>query len=84
MTCFGMNQTCLKNLNDFLDICNRLEIRPILVLFDDCHRPYPKLGKQPKPVGGVHNSGWNKALVWPLSMRFIKRTLMKFHDAKIC
>ena len=50
-----------KNLNDFLDICNRLEIRPILVLFDDCHRPYPKLGKQPKPVRGVHNSGWKQS-----------------------
>ena len=50
-----------KNLNDFLDICNGLEIRPILVLFDDCHRPYPKLGKQPKPVRGVHNSGWKQS-----------------------
>ena len=50
-----------KNLNDFLDICNHLEIRPILVLFDDCHRPYPKLGKQPKPVRGVHNSGWKQS-----------------------
>ena len=50
-----------KNLNDFLDICNSLEIRPILVLFDDCHRPYPKLGKQPKPVRGVHNSGWKQS-----------------------
>ena len=50
-----------KNLNDFLDTCNRLEIRPILVLFDDCHRPYPKLGKQPKPVRGVHNSGWKQS-----------------------
>ena len=50
-----------KKLNDFLDICNHLEIRPILVLFDDCHRPYPKLGKQPKPVRGVHNSGWKQS-----------------------
>ena len=33
----------------------------MLVLFDDCHRPYPKLGKQPLPVRGVHNSGWKQS-----------------------
>ena len=31
------------------------------MLFDDCHRPYPKLGKQPLPVKGVHNSGWKQS-----------------------
>ena len=44
-----------KTLNEFLDICNDLDIKPILVLFDDCHRPFPKVGEQPKPVRGVHN-----------------------------
>ena len=84
-----------KNLNDFLDICNRLEIRPILVLFDDCHRPYPKLGKQPKPVRGVHNSGWKQspgmALVYEISenkehdeiprlQKFVEEILHDFSD----
>ena len=84
-----------KNLNDFLDICNRLEIRPILVLFDDCHRPYPKLGKQPKPVRGVHNSGWKQspgmALVYQISenkehdeiprlQKFVEEILHDFSD----
>ena len=32
-----------------------------MVLFDDCHRPFPKLGKQPLPVRGVHNSGWKQS-----------------------
>ena len=32
-----------------------------MVLFDDCHSPYPKLGKQPLPVIGVHNSGWKQS-----------------------
>jgi len=50
-----------KTLNEFLDICNDLDIKPILVLFDDCHRPFPKVGKQPKPVRGVHNSGWKQS-----------------------
>ena len=50
-----------ETLNVFLDICKSNNIKPILVLFDDCHRPYPKLGKQPKPVRGVHNSGWKQS-----------------------
>ena len=50
-----------ERLNILLDICASLEIKPRLVLFDDCHRPYPKLGEQPKPVSGVHNSGWKQS-----------------------
>ena len=50
-----------ERLNILLDICASLEIKPLLVLFDDCHRPYPKLGVQPKPVSGVHNSGWKQS-----------------------
>ncbi len=50
-----------ERLNILLDICASLEIKPLLVLFDDCHRPYPKLGIQPKPVSGVHNSGWKQS-----------------------
>ena len=50
-----------RNLNSFLNICDSLDIRPMLVLFDDCHRPYPKVGIQPLPVRGVHNSGWKQS-----------------------
>ena len=50
-----------NRLNDLLAICSKHSIKPILVLFDDCHRPYPKLGKQPLPVIGVHNSGWKQS-----------------------
>lgn len=50
-----------NTLNIFLDICQSNQIKPILVLFDDCHRPYPKLGVQPKPVRGIHNSGWKQS-----------------------
>ena len=50
-----------RRLNEVLDICNTFSIKPILVLFDDCHRPFPKLGKQPLPVKGVHNSGWKQS-----------------------
>ena len=50
-----------KTFEKFLNICNEREIKPIVVLFDDCHRPYPKIGKQPIPVRGVHNSGWKQS-----------------------
>ena len=50
-----------KRLNEILALCVDLNIKPILVLFDDCHRPFPKLGKQPLPVRGVHNSGWKQS-----------------------
>ena len=50
-----------SKLDLVLDACSAKSIKPILVLFDDCHRAYPKLGKQPKPVKGVHNSGWKQS-----------------------
>ncbi|RIV26853.1 1,4-beta-xylanase [Fibrisoma montanum] len=47
-----------KRLNQFLDICKKHKIRPMLVLFDSCWDPLPKLGKQREPMPGIHNSGW--------------------------
>ena len=47
-----------KRLDQFLSICAKHKIRPMLVLFDSCWDPYPKLGKQHDPVPGYHNSGW--------------------------
>ncbi|HEY0109165.1 MAG TPA: cellulase family glycosylhydrolase [Fibrella sp.] len=48
----------IKRIDTFLDICQKHKIRPMLVLFDSCWDPYPKLGKQRDPVAGIHNSGW--------------------------
>jgi hypothetical protein len=47
-----------KRLDTFLTIAARHHIRPILVLFDSCWDPNPKLGPQRAPVPGVHNSRW--------------------------
>jgi Cellulase (glycosyl hydrolase family 5) len=47
-----------KRLNQFLKICAKHKIKPMLVLFDSCWDPFPKLGKQHAPTPGVHNSGW--------------------------
>ncbi len=47
-----------KRLDDFLTIAARHHIRPLIVLFDSCWDPYPRLGPQHPPIPGVHNSGW--------------------------
>ncbi len=47
-----------KRLDQFLTICAKHKIRPMLVLFDSCWDPLPKLGKQKDPTPGIHNSGW--------------------------
>ena len=47
-----------KRLDEFLSICAKHKIRPMLVLFDSCWDPNPKLGKQREPQPGIHNSGW--------------------------
>lgn len=47
-----------KRLDQFLSICAKHKIRPMLVLFDSCWDPLPKLGKQHEPTPGIHNSGW--------------------------
>jgi hypothetical protein len=47
-----------KRLDQFLNICQRHKIKPMLVLFDSCWDPFPQLGKQRAPKPGVHNSGW--------------------------
>ncbi|HEY9792551.1 MAG TPA: hypothetical protein V6D22_19275 [Candidatus Obscuribacterales bacterium] len=47
-----------NRLNEFLSIASRHHIRPMLVLFDSCWDPHPRLGPQHPPIPGVHNSGW--------------------------
>lgn len=47
-----------QRLEQFLTIAAKHHIKPMLVLFDSCWDPMPKLGKQRAPMQGVHNSGW--------------------------
>lgn len=65
----------VARIDDFLGIAQCHGMRVILVLFDDCHRPDPKLGPQPLPVPGVHNSGWKHSPGQSL--------VMQFHDGTI-
>ena len=47
-----------KRIDQFLAIAGKHGIKPMLVLFDSCWDPNPKLGPQRPPIPGVHNSGW--------------------------
>ncbi|MDP9128246.1 MAG: cellulase family glycosylhydrolase [Pseudomonadota bacterium] len=47
-----------KRVDEFLRVASSHGIRPMLVLFDSCWHPEPKLGPQPGPLPGIHNSGW--------------------------
>jgi len=47
-----------SRIDQFLSIASKHKIRPLLVLFDSCWDPDPKLGRQHPPTPGVHNSGW--------------------------
>jgi hypothetical protein len=47
-----------KRIDQFLTIAARHHIRPMLVLFDSCWDPLPRLGPQHPPIPGIHNSGW--------------------------
>ncbi|WP_263417771.1 cellulase family glycosylhydrolase [Terriglobus albidus] len=47
-----------QRLDNLLTIGARHHIKPVLVLFDSCWDPDPKLGPQHPPIPGIHNSGW--------------------------
>lgn len=51
----------LERIDRFLSIADPHGIRTVFVLFDDCHFSEPRLGKQPDPIPGVHNSGWKQS-----------------------
>jgi hypothetical protein len=47
-----------KRLDQFLAVCEKHKIKPMIVLFDSVWDPNPVLGKQRDPKPGLHNSGW--------------------------
>jgi len=46
-----------KRIDSVLEIADNRGIKIAFVFFDDCWNEHPKIGKQPEPVPGVHNSG---------------------------
>ncbi|MGN7778704.1 cellulase family glycosylhydrolase [Mycolicibacterium sp. 22603] len=48
----------LRRVSQFVDIAAGQGLKPLFVLFDSCWDPHPRLGPQPVPRPGVHNSRW--------------------------
>ncbi|MDB5318693.1 MAG: retaining beta-glycosidase [Phycisphaerales bacterium] len=48
----------LDRIDQFLGVADKHGIGVMLVIFDSCWDPYPKLGRQREPKPGLHNSGW--------------------------
>jgi len=47
-----------RRIDRFLQIAQKHRIRAVFVLFDSCWDPAPRLGPQPPPQPGIHNSRW--------------------------
>jgi hypothetical protein len=47
-----------ERINQFLSIASIHKIKALFTIFDDCWNPNPKIGRQPEPKPGIHNSGW--------------------------
>lgn len=45
-------------IGQYLEIAGRHNVRTLFVLFDGVWDPDPRLGPQPLPRPGIHNSGW--------------------------
>ncbi|PWT98889.1 MAG: 1,4-beta-xylanase [Bacteroidetes bacterium] len=76
-----------KRMSQFLEIASRHKIKILFTVFDDCWNPDPKVGKQPDPKPGIHNSGWvrspsqtvhNDSTQWPYLEKYVKDVLMSF------
>ncbi len=82
-----------NRIHQFLDIASGHGIRPILVIFDDCWNADPRLGVQPTPKPGVHNSGWvqspslsvvNQSAAWHRLEQYVKDVVGSFaNDERI-
>lgn len=76
-----------QRMNKYLEIADKHGIRTMFVLFDDVWNRNPKIGKQPAPIPGVHNSGWMtspgpKIVInpkeWPRLEKYVKDILTSF------
>lgn len=47
-----------NRMKTYLEIADKHHIKTMFVIFDDVWGTTPKIGKQPEPKPGIHNSGW--------------------------
>jgi hypothetical protein len=80
-----------ERMDKFLQIADSHKIKILFVFFDDCWNPNPKIGKQPEPKTGVHNSGWVQSPAkdvkldsskWGYLEKYVKDVLTKFKNDK--
>lgn len=82
-----------KRMNTVLEIADRHGIKVMFVIFDDCWNDHPRIGPQPAPKPGIHNSGWvqspgvdvvNNPAEWPRLEIYVKDILKTFaNDQRI-
>ena len=79
-----------KRIDQYLSISNQHGISTMFVLFDDCWNAEAKVGKQPEPKTGVHNSGWlqdpsvslrkDTASLYPVLEKYVKDIIGTFKN----
>ncbi|CAM4015551.1 cellulase family glycosylhydrolase [Gillisia limnaea] len=55
-------------MEEYLNIADSHNIKTMFVIFDDVWDANPKIGKQPEPRPGTHNSGWIQDPGYPESV----------------
>jgi hypothetical protein len=80
-----------KRMDQYLGIADKNGIKTLFTIFDDCWNPDAKIGKQPDPKPGIHNSGWvrspnlvthNDSTQWGYLEQYVKDVLKTFKDDK--
>jgi hypothetical protein len=75
----------------FLKIADKRGISTLVILFDDCFKSEPRVGKQAEPEPGVHNSQWVQSpgatrrghpAAWPKLEQYVKDMVGAFASDK--
>ncbi|HEA28439.1 MAG TPA: 1,4-beta-xylanase [Leeuwenhoekiella sp.] len=66
-----------SRMQNYLKIADSHNIQTIFVLFDDVWDANPKIGKQPEPKTGTHNSGWVQDPGYPQSVEMANSEELK-------
>lgn len=80
-----------KRIEKYLSISDKHKIKTIFVFFDDCWNKEGKIGLQPAPKPGIHNSGWvqdpgdpahKDSLLFPDLKVYVKDVMAEFKADK--
>ena len=75
----------------FLTIADKHGISTLVILFDDCFKPEPRVGQQEAPEPGVHNSQWVQSpgvqrredrAAWPKLEQYVQEMVSAFASDK--